>query len=245
MRQRYAASGRFEAGGLLHLATITLDVLAMAVSGGGCGRDQPRTRPRRPATRRRTAPAATRRPDLRRDCRRRQPEGIRPWPALRAPRAEPTRATGWPTRCTDPGPPRTRCRSADRTQSRRSVQRQRIGRRPPPANVEPSTSDQETALKRANEETFWRIGIKQQQLPYTADRQNRSKHTDVQKTNKRTRILLLIAIQYKQVLVVNWIRIKNIIIGVFIHKHVFCLPVCKADSMTHLMNNNICLGAAS
>src|SRR5215217_3636754 len=216
MRQRYAASGRFEAGGLLHLATITLDVLAIAVSGGGCGRDQPRTRPRRPATRRRTAPAATRRPDLRRDCRRRQLEGIRPWPALRAPRAEPTRATGWPTRCTDPGP-------------------QRIGRRPPPANVEPSTSDQETALKRANEETFWRIGIKQQQLPYTADRQNRSKHTDVQKTNKRTRILLLIAIQYKQVLVVNWIRIKNIIIGVFIHKHVFCLPVCKADSMTHLM----------
>jgi len=55
----------------------------------------------------------------------------------------------------------------------------------------------------------------------------------------------LIAVQYKQVLVVNWIRIKNIIVRVFIHKYVFCHPVCKADSMTHLMNDNICLGAAT
>jgi len=52
----------------------------------------------------------------------------------------------------------------------------------------------------------------------------------------------LIAVQYKQVLVVNWIRIKNIIVRVFIHKYVFCHPVCKADSMTHLMNDNIRLG---
>lgn len=55
----------------------------------------------------------------------------------------------------------------------------------------------------------------------------------------------MIAVQYQQVLVVNWIRIKNIIVGVFVHKYVFCLPVCKADSMTHLMNDNICLGATS
>jgi hypothetical protein len=67
---------------VLHFATIRLDVVGVAVSvGGGCGRDQPRTRPRRPATTRRTATVATRRPDLRRDCRRRQPEGIRPPPA--------------------------------------------------------------------------------------------------------------------------------------------------------------------
>ncbi len=59
------------------------------------------------------------------------------------------------------------------------------------------------------------------------------------------RILLLVAVQYQQILVVNWIRIENVIIGILIHKHVFCLPVCKADSMTHFMNDDICLGAPS
>jgi hypothetical protein len=62
---------------------------------------------------------------------------------------------------------------------------------------------------------------------------------------KRAQILLLIAVQYKQILVVNWIRIKNIIVGVAIHKYVFCLPVCKANSMSHFVNGNICLGAVS
>ncbi len=61
---------------------------------------------------------------------------------------------------------------------------------------------------------------------------------------ERAQILLLIAVQYKQILVVNWIRIKNIIVGVAIHKYVFCLPVCKADSMSHFVNGNVCLGTA-
>ena len=58
-------------------------------------------------------------------------------------------------------------------------------------------------------------------------------------------ILLLIAVEYEQILKINFIRIKNIIVGVAIHEYVFCLPVCKADSMSHFVNCNVCLGTVS
>ena len=53
------------------------------------------------------------------------------------------------------------------------------------------------------------------------------------------------AVEYKQILKINLIRIKNIIVGVAIHEYVFRLPVCKADSMSHFVNYNICLGTVS
>ena len=55
----------------------------------------------------------------------------------------------------------------------------------------------------------------------------------------------MIAVQHKQILEVNWIRIKNIIVGVAIHEYVFCFPVCKTNSMSHFVNGNICLLSAS
>ena len=55
----------------------------------------------------------------------------------------------------------------------------------------------------------------------------------------------MIAIEYKQILKINLIRIKNIIVGAAIHEYVFRLPVCKADSMSHFVNYNICLGTVS
>jgi hypothetical protein len=58
-------------------------------------------------------------------------------------------------------------------------------------------------------------------------------------------ILLLIAVEYKQILKINLIRIKDIIVGVAIHEYVFCLPVCKADSMSHFVNCNVCLGTVT
>ena len=55
----------------------------------------------------------------------------------------------------------------------------------------------------------------------------------------------MIAVEYKQILKINFIRIKNIIVGVAIHKYVLRLPVCKAYSMSHFVNCNICLSTVS
>ncbi len=83
----------------------------------------------------------------------------------------------------------------------------------------------------------------QQDLPHGRLVQNCSSYTGCSEDHELT-LLLLIAVQHKQILVVNWIRIKNIIVGVAIHKYVLCLPVCKADSMSHFVNGDICLGTA-
>src|SRR6185436_15719222 len=96
---------------------------------------------------------------------------------------------------------------------------------------------------------FCRNWKKRQQPPRpTAYRQNRSEPTEGQpRMFRRLKcwILLLIAVEYKQILKINLIRIKDIIVGVAIHEYVFCLPVCKADSMSHFVNCNVCLGTVS
>ena len=52
--------------------------------------------------------------------------------------------------------------------------------------------------------------------------------------------LLLATINDKQVLEINFIRIKNVIVRIGVHKYMLCQTVCKADSMPHLVNCYIC-----
>jgi len=58
-----------------------------------------------------------------------------------------------------------------------------------------------------------------------------------------TLLLLLLqfpAVRYKQILEINFIRIKDIIVRVTVHKYPFCQTVCKAHSMAHFVNGYIC-----
>jgi hypothetical protein len=54
------------------------------------------------------------------------------------------------------------------------------------------------------------------------------------------RLLQVPAVRYKQVLEINFIRIKNIIVRITVHEYPFCQTVCKANGMPHFVNGYIC-----
>ena len=53
--------------------------------------------------------------------------------------------------------------------------------------------------------------------------------------------LLLATVDDKQVVEINFVRIEDVIVGGGVHKYTFFQTVCKADSMPHFVNCDVCL----